>query len=422
MRSRTVSRPAARCRAILSGPPISRARACRCRSSSSSGSQVIAVLSLACASKRTSDILAGWTPTQGFQAATNASSAISLRRWAGERPDRHFLEFEDGSAWTFARDAGPRRSTRPRGCGPWACEQGSHVLCWMPNAAEAVLAWLAANYLGAVHVPINTGYRGRLLQHAIELSDARVMVAHASLLPRLREIETAQLQDVVVVGGVPADIGPTDAATASTVLHTPERAEPSRPVEPWDPNFIILTSGTTGPSKAVISTYIQTWCGGAMGMDYFDADDRVLANLPLFHISGAGAVMDRLTKGGTCILLRRLQARDVLGHGATVRDHRVLPRRRDDAVPAAAAAERPRPRSSTAQRGDGALEPGLARRGRTLRTADAHGVQHDGDRGADPVRRQPGGARHVRPAARGRRGARRGWRTTSRCRTARSAN
>jgi crotonobetaine/carnitine-CoA ligase len=28
----------------------------------------------------------------------------------------------------------------------------------------------------------------------------------------------------------------------------------------------------------------------------------VLANLPLFHVSGAGAVMDRLTKGGTCVL------------------------------------------------------------------------------------------------------------------------
>jgi crotonobetaine/carnitine-CoA ligase len=223
-----------------------------------------------------------------------------LRRWAGERPDRHFLEFEDGSAWTFA-DTLERVQHAAAGLRSLGVQQGSHVLCWMPNAAEAVLAWLAANYLGAVHVPINTGYRGRLLQHAIELSDAKVMVAHASLLPRLREIETAQLSDVVVIGEVPAAIGEL-TWQGIEVLHSSDRAEPPRPVEPWDPNFIILTSGTTGPSKAVICTYIQTWCGGAMGMDYFDADDRVLANLPLFHISGAGAVMDRLTKGGTCIL------------------------------------------------------------------------------------------------------------------------
>lgn len=223
-----------------------------------------------------------------------------LRRWAGERPDRNFLEFEDGSAWTFA-DTLDRVEHAAAGLRSLGVQQGSHVLCWMPNAAEAVLAWLAANYLGAVHVPINTAYRGRLLQHAIELSDAKVMVAHASLLPRLAEIETAQLSDVVVIGEVPAAIGEL-TLQGIEVLHSSDRAEPSRPVEPWDPNFIILTSGTTGPSKAVICTYIQTWCGGAMGMDYFDADDRLLANLPLFHISGAGAVMDRLTKGGTCIL------------------------------------------------------------------------------------------------------------------------
>ena len=224
-----------------------------------------------------------------------------LRRWAGERPDRNFLEFEDGSSWTFA-DTLDRVEHAAAGLRSLGVQQGSHVLCWMPNAAEAVLAWLATNYLGAVHVPINTGYRGRLLQHAIELSDAKVMVAHASLLPRLQEIETAQVRDVIVVGDVLSpDIGSLQYHGLE-ILHTPERAQPSRPVEPWDPNFIILTSGTTGPSKAVISTYIQTWCGGAMGMDYFDADDRVLANLPLFHISGAGAVMDRLTKGGTCIL------------------------------------------------------------------------------------------------------------------------
>jgi len=215
-----------------------------------------------------------------------------LRRWAGERSDRHFLEFEDGSAWTFADTL-----DRVEHAG-----QGSHVLCWMPNVAETVLAWLAANYLGAVHVPINTGYRGRLLQHAIELSDADVMVAHPSLLPRLQEIETARVRDVIVVGDVPAGAG-TLTYHGLEILCTSERAQPSRTVEPWDPNFNILTSGTTGPSKAVISTYIQTWCGGAMGMGYFDADDRVLANLPLFHISGAGAVMDRLTKGGTCVLL-----------------------------------------------------------------------------------------------------------------------
>jgi len=224
-----------------------------------------------------------------------------LSRWARERPDRHFLEFEDGGAWTFA-EALDRVQRAAAGLRSLGVEHQSHVLCWMPNAREAVLAWLAANYLGAVHVPLNTGYRGRLLQHAIALSDAKVMVVHVSLLPRLAEIDPAPLRDVIVIGGPPPESGRL-AVHAATVLEGADRAEPSRPVAPWDPNYIILTSGTTGPSKAVICTYVQSWCGAAMGMDYFDADDRVLANLPLFHVSGAGAVMDRLTKGGTCVLM-----------------------------------------------------------------------------------------------------------------------
>ena len=62
-----------------------------------------------------------------------------LRRWAGERPDRHFLEFEDGGAWTFAETL-DRVQHAAAGLRSLGVQQGSHVLCWMPNAAEAVLA------------------------------------------------------------------------------------------------------------------------------------------------------------------------------------------------------------------------------------------------------------------------------------------
>ena len=223
-----------------------------------------------------------------------------LQRWARERPGRNFLEFEDGGAWTFAQalDLVQRAAGGLHALG---VRQGSHVLCWMPNLREAVLGWFGANYLGAVHVPLNTGYRGRLLQHAIALSNAQVMLVHSSLLPRLAEIDTAQLREVVVVGDEPPPPGSLHFH-AARVLQGEARAEPARPVEPWDPNYLMLTSGTTGPSKAVVCTYVQAWSGSAMGMDYFDEDDRLLANLPLFHVSGAGAVMDRLAKGGTCVL------------------------------------------------------------------------------------------------------------------------
>ena len=223
-----------------------------------------------------------------------------LDRWAREQPQRNFLEFSDGTAWTFAEML-TRAQRAAAGLRRLGVARGSHVLSWMPNEREAILGWFGANLLGAVYVPLNTAYRGAILRHAVALSDAKVMIAHASLLPRLESASLSLLEHIVCAGGPPPAIdGPR--MHAFDVLEQPGSAEAEQPVQPWDANYIILTSGTTGPSKAVVCTYIQAWVGGAMAMDYFGKDDRLLANLPLFHVSGAGAVMDRLTKGGTCVL------------------------------------------------------------------------------------------------------------------------
>ena len=96
------------------------------------------------------------------------------------------------STWCSAR---PPACTASGSIAARTCSAGCRT------CARPCCAWFGANYLGAVHVPLNTGYRGRLLQHAIALSDADVLVVHASLLPRLDEVDTARLRDVIVVGG-----------------------------------------------------------------------------------------------------------------------------------------------------------------------------------------------------------------------------
>ena len=195
-----------------------------------------------------------------------------LERWARQQPQRNFLEFSDGTAWTFA-DVRTRALRAAAGLRALGVERGSHVLSWMPNERAAVLGWFGANLLGAVYVPLNTAYRGTILRHAVALSDAKVMIAHASLLPRLEAESATLLEHIVCAGGPPPSIaGPK--LHAFDVLEQPGSAEAEQPVQPWDANYIILTSGTTGPSKAVVCTYIQAWAGGAMAMDYFGQDDR----------------------------------------------------------------------------------------------------------------------------------------------------
>jgi crotonobetaine/carnitine-CoA ligase len=228
-----------------------------------------------------------------------------LARWARERPQHNLFEFSDGSHWTFAETL-ERTRRAAAGLHRLGVRRGSNVLVWLPNLRESILAWFGANYLGAVYVPINTAYKGALLEHTIALSDAEVLVAHASLVPRLLGLNTARLRDMIVVDGERAAAQKCVITQvrqhAVAVLQPEDSIEPEQAVEPWDPNYIMFTSGTTGPSKAVVCTYLQSWSAGPMAMDYFGQDDRILAHLPLFHVSGTGAVIDRLTKGGTCIL------------------------------------------------------------------------------------------------------------------------
>ena len=49
-------------------------------------------------------------------------------------------------------------------------------------------------------MPLNLDYRGGLLAHAVALSDAQVIVADPTLVPRLAEIDRAGLSTLVTLG------------------------------------------------------------------------------------------------------------------------------------------------------------------------------------------------------------------------------
>jgi crotonobetaine/carnitine-CoA ligase len=77
-----------------------------------------------------------------------------------------------------------------------------------------------------------------------------------------------------------------------------EPAASAQPISPWDIQSIIYTSGTTGPSKGVLSSYLHLW-STSMAFHFIGEDDRGMANLPLFHAGGTGAVYRMLVKGAS---------------------------------------------------------------------------------------------------------------------------
>ena len=228
-----------------------------------------------------------------------------LEQRAAETPDATYVIAPDGTPWTFAafRESVLRTANALHALG---VRQGDHVVSWLPNGMEALRLWFGLNYLGAVYVPINTAYRGGVLQHVVRNSDAKLMVAHAALVPRLAEIERTQLEQIVYVGRPGPEL-PGVTMHGSDALTSDSTALPplERPIEPWDTQAIIYTSGTTGPSKGVLSSYMHLHASiaSAEAFPYLTARDRFVVNLPLFHVGGTLYTYAMLVRGGSIALV-----------------------------------------------------------------------------------------------------------------------
>jgi crotonobetaine/carnitine-CoA ligase len=225
-----------------------------------------------------------------------------IERWARTQPDKTFAIFADGEQWTYGdmQAYAIRTASALRALG---VKQGERVLVWLPNNADCLRVWFGLNYLGAVFVPINTAYRGSLLEHAIGLSEARLMIAHADLCPRLKDVDRKAVRELIVLGGAPTlldgiRIHPADALESADT--TPPALE--RAIAPWDMQSIIFTSGTTGPSKGVMSSYVHLHAM-AVSAPFLSGSDRYMVNLPMFHSGGVMPVTAMLIHGGSIAMV-----------------------------------------------------------------------------------------------------------------------
>jgi crotonobetaine/carnitine-CoA ligase len=229
-----------------------------------------------------------------------------LDRWAVERGGDTYVIFDAGRRYTY-REMRERTISVAVGLARLGVKQGDHVLAWQPTSPEMLATYYAINYLGAVFVPINTAYRGRLLEHVIENSDARLAVVHSNLIERLEGIHLSRLERVVVTGPAAATRAPLPATPFAELSGIEAELPPlTRPIEPWDTQSVIYTSGTTGPSKGVLSSYLHMYTNpGPEAWPFITGEDRFLVNNPMFHIGGMGLPFAMLARGGSIVLPER---------------------------------------------------------------------------------------------------------------------
>ncbi|CAB3733905.1 AMP-binding protein [Paraburkholderia rhynchosiae] len=218
-----------------------------------------------------------------------------LDQAAAQHPDRVYAVFEDGEQITFeqlrSRVVALASSLQALGV-----TKGQVVLCMMPNSLRLLEAWYALNYLGAVFAPLNTAYKGRMLENAIALLEPELAFVSGTLI---EQFNAATMPRTVIVDG---NIGTFATSTANRVMKWDELrpADPVSPValSPGDTQMIIFTSGTTGASKGVMVSYAQHHAFTTT-FGHLAEDDRFLANLPLYHIAGTMPCQTMLWRGGS---------------------------------------------------------------------------------------------------------------------------
>jgi carnitine-CoA ligase len=221
-----------------------------------------------------------WTPGQAGTVTAVLSRAVE------QSPDKVFLDFA-GETYTYSQvwELSLRRAAGldQLGIGP-----GHTVVCILDNNVDAIVCWFAANFLGAVWVPVNTALKGEYLRHQIGDAAAAVVIAESDYARRVLDIadELPDLKHVVVRGTIS---GSSACSVTSMKAVTPQRgfAEPFA-VTPRDLAMLIYTSGTTGPSKGCMISHNYI-CNVARNTAVMRNPSFTLwTPLPLFHLNAAG--------------------------------------------------------------------------------------------------------------------------------------
>ena len=271
-----------------------------------------------------------------------ATIVTTLAERARRHPDRYFVRFREADLTYAALETRTRslaaglRCHRVAGlCGPDGAgatdpEGGPHIVpTLLPNCADAVVFWFAANRAGAVWAPLNTEFRGPGLAHAINLTASRDLVVDHSLVDAVLEVagDLANVERLIVRGGAASASGrfstlPLDA------LEVGDDGVPPVPA-PSDaaPSLLIYTSGTTGASKAceLSHRYVLGHAQLMARSASVHGDDVLFCPYPIFHWDATiGTIAPALWAGATAVVTERFSVSrfwaDVRRYGVTIFD------------------------------------------------------------------------------------------------------
>lgn len=194
---------------------------------------------------------------------------------------------------------------------------GDRIAVWLSNRPEWITTQLAASYLGAAVVAVNTRYRTHELEYMLNDSGSKVLITEESFLgnnylemlseitPEIREEDpesfssesTTALDHVVALEDSP-DF-PAIRNYGDVVDRNRDRDDISPAEDPNVPATVFYTSGTTSDPKGCLQSNRSLLNHSYNVGDHFgiSADDVALGVLPFCGVWGYNMFMSGLTHG-----------------------------------------------------------------------------------------------------------------------------
>jgi malonyl-CoA/methylmalonyl-CoA synthetase len=216
-----------------------------------------------------------------------APSLIDPLLWieaiAAADPARCWIETDDGQIITYQalRDEIALWAARLEACG---VREGDRVAAKLEKSPEAVFLYFACLWIGAIYLPLNSGYTAAEIAYFISDAEPAIFVGEAdSNDPG----QTHTLASLASAGANPLTARPALGSESIAAM--------------------LYTSGTTGRPKGAMLTR-GNLASNAVALRncwQITAQDVLIHALPIFHVHGLFIAINSMTAAGGAMLFRK---------------------------------------------------------------------------------------------------------------------